>query len=184
MISHNELATDELLFRVPFGHVTTWREFVEDYPAILNEMTGEDVTCMLGFYYQLNPLTFIYEFHDENAENDIAECIGISLDIIQNGEKDDEKKQRQDHENSIHQSRSLEAFLYLEDEQDRNMFLHSSDSIDDFLKKHTPSPSLSIESSSFFDLFDALPSIKSKEDMKREKKQRREEKLKQRVVML
>ena len=181
MISNNEPATDSLLFRVPFGHVTTWREYVEEYPHILSEMNGADPSCMLGFYYQLNPLTHIYEFHDEDAENDIADCIGIRLDIIQNGEKDEEKQQRQEQENSLHQSRSLEAFLYLDEEEHRHAFLHSNESIEDFIKTHTPSPSLpSLETTSFFDVFDALPAIKTKEDIKREKKQRREEKLKQR----
>jgi hypothetical protein len=76
-------------------------------------MDGSDITCTLQFYYSKNPLTQIYEFQDDNSENDIAELIGIRFDIISNGEYDEEKLRR-DKEEKLEAQRITDLTTFLE----------------------------------------------------------------------
>lgn len=118
MISLDKTANNSMNFRIPFGHVVTWSEYVEYYPEIINTMDGSDITSTLEFYYSLNPVTKIFEFQDENSENDIADFIGIRLDIVSNGELDEEKKQR---DKEQEKQRLLSLATYFENENDNSI---------------------------------------------------------------
>ena len=160
MLTTLEVATDDMQLRVPFGHILSWSEFTQYYPGIKEAMDGSDETSTLGFYYYLNPVNQIYEFHDEDAENDIAECIGMRLDVISNGEEDMEKTERDRAEKRRIEERSMIAFLHLETEAERNDFILSDIDIDSYLA--------------------ALAKPLSKEERKREKKERRKARVHQR----
>jgi len=122
MISLDKPVNNSMNFRIPFGHVVPWSEYVEYYPEIIIAMDGSDITSTLDFYYSMNPVTKIFEFQDENSENDIADCIGIRLDIVSNGEFDEEKIKRnkeekieQENEEEKQRVIYLAAFLEKED---------------------------------------------------------------------
>jgi hypothetical protein len=146
MLTRLSVAKDEMLFRIPFGCVVPWKEYVHEYPLIRSTMDGSDVTSTLGFYYSRNPINRIYEFESEDAENDIAEMIGISFNIIANGESHEEEMARREKEKSNFeepsvskeqkekQQRELWAFLHIEDEKERELFLSSTLTENEFME--------------------------------------------------
>jgi hypothetical protein len=84
-------------FRVPFGIEMTWDEIIEQYPHMTNpeyEMNGNSPEDCLSFYYSKNILTGIYEFRDEDAEYDMINRFQIDLNIVTEGETDEDQMLR------------------------------------------------------------------------------------------
>lgn len=175
MLTRTEPAKSHMLFRIPFGCVVTWDKYASDYPEIKNSLDGSDSTSTLLFYYSLNPLNNIYEFESEDAENDIAELIGIALAVVANGESEADERSRKaelepepqkfTEEEKQKQQRELFAFLHIEDSKERELFLESTLTIDEFI-------TYSAESST-----QSVPNENNKRSMKASKKERRRQKV-------
>jgi len=174
--------TNNQLLRVPFGHVSSWEDYVQDYPEINSYMNGEDESCTISFYYLLNPITQIYEFFGSNEENDIAEVIGLSFAIVSKGESVEDEKSRKNvvkksnATTSVKPDRDFEAYVHIENENDRKLFLESDMSIVDFVKYNTSNSNIS----ELTCCDESTPSL-SKEECKAAKKARRLQKINKRL---
>jgi hypothetical protein len=184
MLKRGKPVQHNMIFRVPFGCTLPWHEFVSQYPLILPCMDGLDRTSTLEFYYSRNPLNGIYEFESEDAENDIADMIGISFAIVAKGEtQEDEDARRRtesektssnlssnlretetlpkasleleslnsisvkEEERRIHQ-RELFAFLNIENEKEREFFLSSDLTEEEYQKYSNEDTTTTVESES------------------------------------
>jgi predicted transcriptional regulator len=186
MLKRGKPVQNSMIFRVPFGCTLPWHEFVRQYPLILDCMDGIDRTCTLEFYYSCNPLNGIYEFESEDAENDIADMIGISFAIVSNGEsKEDEDTRKQletengasnlfsnsvsektadfptevllqssnllstnEEEKKRKHQRELFAFLHIENEKEREVFLSSELTEEEYLLYSNEETTTTVESES------------------------------------
>lgn len=83
----NIIVDDETVFRLPYGSGTLpFKEIKNLYPEFIKEMNGQDETSSFCFYYELNPISGIYEFSNNDAEYDIADMMGIDLNVCVFGE--------------------------------------------------------------------------------------------------
>lgn len=182
MLTRFTQVKDDMIFRIPFSHSCDWHTFKEDYPKIL-ELDGSDETCTLEFYYSLNPINNSYEFLSENEENDIAELIGICFDIVQTSETKEEKIARTEKEKEECEvkkketKRSLDAFMYIAEEEERNAFLDSDLTIEDYLRLTNDNSARSIAT----DFSNEDKSVKTKKEITAAKKERRRKKLEERA---
>lgn len=82
------------LFQIPFTGAVSWSLLVEMYPDVVQEMNGECRENCLLFYYNLNPVTKVYEFRDGNSELDFAEILKIDLNVTIEGESKEDYEDR------------------------------------------------------------------------------------------
>jgi hypothetical protein len=82
------------IFRIPFGIEMPLEDIINNYPEFITEMNGEDETSTLSFYYQKNPTNGHYEFHDDQAELDVADILQMDLDVYRDGESAGAKELR------------------------------------------------------------------------------------------
>lgn len=94
MLSKTIKPFDTDLFRIPFTGPICWSDLIEMYPKLTEEMNGESYENCLLFYYELNPVSNIYEFRDETTELDFADILKIDMDITRDGESKKEKEER------------------------------------------------------------------------------------------
>ena len=86
--------TNSDLFRVPFAGPVSWIDLIEMYPQVEQEMDGECRENCLLFYYEMNPVTKVYEFKDEDAELDFSSVLQIDMNITREGESKEEMEDR------------------------------------------------------------------------------------------
>lgn len=98
------------VFRIPFGIEMPLEDILNNYPELITEMNGEDETSTLSFYYQKNPTNGHYEFHDDQAELDVADILKMDLDVYRDGESAGAKELRvtsEEANRSVHDLLSL-----------------------------------------------------------------------------
>lgn len=137
MLSHSIKVKDNDLFRIPFGGIMPWSDFVDMYPELYEAMDGLDITSCLDFYYSMNPINDSYEFKDENSENDIADIIGLNTVLIQQGETKEDEIQRKERIESIAN--------FMISVEDRKYLVENGISEEEYLK-YTNENSVSFES--------------------------------------
>lgn len=116
MFSKTQKATNDMVFRVPLiGMDMTWRQIIEYYPHLNEEMNGSDPGCFLSVYYIKNPVNGIYDFVDEDAEADLTDIYGFDLDICTKGESKEEKFNRDAHIDQITAFEDDDEFNNLEE---------------------------------------------------------------------
>jgi hypothetical protein len=73
-------ASLDLYFDVPHKlEPMTVKKIMKKYPEFAKTMDGScDENCLL-FYYKKNKETGIYEFQDDDAQEDIAELLGVKI---------------------------------------------------------------------------------------------------------
>lgn len=73
-------ASLDLLFDVPHKlEPMTVKKIIKKYPDFAKTMDGScDENCLL-FYYKKNKETGIYEFQDDDAQEDIAELLDVKI---------------------------------------------------------------------------------------------------------
>jgi hypothetical protein len=102
------------LFQVPFSGVMSWNNYIDLYPDITNEMDGSCRENCLSFYYEKNLVNGIYIFRDEDAEFDIANILGIDLNITVEGESIEDKITRKIQSDDIYSNDIFEFESSLE----------------------------------------------------------------------
>lgn len=60
-------------------------------------MDGSSPDSFLLFFYELSPVDNIYQFKDDDSENDFAEVLGINFNIISEGETQEELERRREY---------------------------------------------------------------------------------------
>lgn len=123
MLSRTQTPKEHDLFRVPYACSISWTEFINIYPSITIEMTGDCIENSLSFYYQRNVLTSIYEFVDESAEHDIADIIGIDLNITMTGETKDNMMERMKSEKNKCEDVTINIHEFLNDTDEETQSL-------------------------------------------------------------
>lgn len=104
MLTHKQATELTDKFRVPFGIELSWEEIVSHYPHMNepeNSMNGIYPEDCLSFYYSKNILTGIYDFRDEDAEMDMIERLRIDLQVISEGENNEDQTKRKQMEELI-----------------------------------------------------------------------------------
>ena len=83
-------ASLELLFDVPHKlEPMTIKKIIKKFPEFSKTMDGSCDENTLLFYYKKNKETAIYEFQDDDAQEDIAELLGVKIKnfVLGNEEK-------------------------------------------------------------------------------------------------
>lgn len=160
MLTRKTPANNNDLFQVPFSGSLTWIDYVNMYPNIITEMDGTCRENCLSFYYEKNVVNQAYEFRDEDAEMDIADILGIDMNITVEGESIQEKETRM--------SKSCNNIEALLDE-----IIEENEIIED--------AGLGINRTQTFDDLSDYKQVK--EDKKRAKKERRQQKLMERTIV-
>jgi len=79
--------TDE--FQLPFSQgVMNVKDMIQMYPTFIEEMNGQEAGSCLNLFYERNPVNGVYTFRDEDAENDMADILGISSRVCSLGENE------------------------------------------------------------------------------------------------
>nr|QYA18309.1 hypothetical protein KOM_12_39 [Clandestinovirus] len=92
-------ATRHMVFRLPFGGGSLdFVQLSEMYEEFITAMDGQDDSSCLAFYYERNPVTSIYEFRDADAEADIADVMGMDIQVCSDGESLSESQERKQKE--------------------------------------------------------------------------------------
>ena len=97
MLTRKSKPTGTDLFQIPFSGAVQWDEYIEIYPDIIKEMDGKCSENCLLFYYEKNFVNQVYNFRDEDAEFDIANILGIDINITVEGESIEDKNSRKIH---------------------------------------------------------------------------------------
>lgn len=152
------------LFQVPFSGTIEWADFIDMYPDIIKEMDGTCRENCLLFYYEKNIVNQVYSFRDEDAEFDIANILGIDMNITVEGESIQEKNSRKSH--------SCNDIIDLEKQYNKN------DKTDKKIIKNNTCNNLNNLDNLDLNYLDLK---KIKEENKRAKKERRQQKLLERI---
>lgn len=95
MFTRTHKAKPHMMFRLPFGSgALSFAEIEASYNEFVIAMDGLDMASCLSFYYEMNPVTSIYEFRDTDAEADVADAMGIDFGVCSDGESLSESQER------------------------------------------------------------------------------------------
>ena len=77
------LCNPKALFDVPHkAEPMSARRIQRKFPDFAALFDGKSVENTLGFYYKKNRLTDVYEFLDEEAEEEVAELMGVKILVV------------------------------------------------------------------------------------------------------
>ena len=99
---------EDFILKIPFSYSMTWKEILEIYPNVKNELDGSCEENSFTFYYEYSPVSCEYLFKDEDSENDLAEIFGIDLYAMSTGEEKEEELSRKDNQLRC---KSLEEYI-------------------------------------------------------------------------
>lgn len=86
MLTRKLEAEDNLIFRLPYANGSLKiRELKLYYEEFIQFMDGSDEDSYLEIYYELNPVSGVYEFKDCDAEEDIADLMKIEYKVCSLG---------------------------------------------------------------------------------------------------
>lgn len=81
---------DNFLFYVPhLLNPITAKKFRKDFPSFAELMDGESKENTLLFYWKYNKQENVYEFIDEESEDEVAELLGVK--IYEGGDEDEDE---------------------------------------------------------------------------------------------
>jgi hypothetical protein len=73
-------ASTKQYFRVPHRQLPmTVQELRKEFPSFAAEMDGSAKECTLRFFYKKDKETGVYEFLDEEAEEEVADLMGVEV---------------------------------------------------------------------------------------------------------
>lgn len=82
-------ATDNLLFNVPHREKPMKAKHIcRKFPSFAAEFDGSATECTLLWYYKLNRDEGVFEFKDPEAEEEVAELMGVK---VYTGDYEDEE---------------------------------------------------------------------------------------------
>lgn len=112
------------LFDVPHrSEPMTAYEIKKNFPAFAKEMDGGYEENTLSFFYKKNKETGVYEFKDEEAEEEVAELMGVEL-----YDEEKEKKVEELPENRVLTEEEKEAFReHLTDIREKLKYMNDED---------------------------------------------------------
>ena len=87
MMTTKRRANPDDVFTLPFGQgEIKMHEMLDAYPNLYSEMDGKLPGQCLLLFYEKNPVNGIYVFADADAENDMADILGIQTRVVTFGE--------------------------------------------------------------------------------------------------
>ena len=88
-LEKGRLCPDNALFDVPnLAQPISAIKMAEKFPKFAKEMDGSSNECVLSWFYKKNKETKVYEFKDEELEQEAAELMEVEIKDFKESEED------------------------------------------------------------------------------------------------